>query len=46
MNRAKFLSLLLVTAATAGMVSGCSVGRDKEALRFSEKYLMELQEML
>ena len=42
MNRVKFLSLLLVTAAAAGTVSGCSVGRDKEALRFSEKYLMDV----
>ena len=39
MNRRKFLSLLLVAAVSASAVTGCSPGRNKEAVDFSQKYL-------
>ena len=42
MNRRKFLSLLLVAAVSASAVTGCSLGRNKEAVDFSQKYLEDV----
>ena len=42
MNRRKFLSLLLVAAVSASAVTECSLGRNKEAVDFSQKYLEDV----
>ena len=42
MKNGKFLSLLLIASVAASSLTGCSLGKNKEALSFSEKYLEDV----